>query len=79
VTNCWPPASSSAASLPAHATSEPSLSALGQFVRYAPDHYQVLVPACLVVTDRYVPTSLVHPARPARRRRRWDRAGRAGR
>jgi dTMP kinase len=67
--------------LPAHATSEPSPSALGQFVRHAPDRYQGRVLACLVaadryhhleteihphfqagevvVTDRYVPTSLV--------------------
>ncbi len=39
--------------VPAHATTEPSRSPLGDFTRHAPDRYHGLVLACLVAADRY--------------------------
>jgi dTMP kinase len=39
--------------VPAHATTEPSRSPLGDFARHAPDRYHGLVLACLVAADRY--------------------------
>ncbi len=39
--------------VPAHATTEPSPSPLGDFTRHAPDRYHGLVLACLVAADRY--------------------------
>ncbi len=39
--------------VPAHATTEPSRSPLGDFARHAPDDHHGLVLACLVAADRY--------------------------
>ena len=39
--------------VPAHATTEPSRSPLGDFARHSPDRYHGLVLACLVAADRY--------------------------